>query len=234
MSDNRNQINHLRKENKTIAAKLKMLKKPTAGQRPSGPAHLAQEEIQAAVKKRNLLRHQVKQKEERYAEVEKKLKELALEERHASKTKGGASTEMQRLRALENSLDKANIKAQEAQHIKRTYEQIISQLEKDRLQFDGTIATLEKAVEARKQELVQLESMCTDACMARDQARQTLVQREETLATERKTREEEKARMTQMADERRRQYEAMEKRLRMASAGTPAPKGGGCAANASC
>lgn len=61
--------------------------------------------------------------------------------------------------------------------------------------------------------------MCTDACLARDQARQALAAREADLAKARAERETEKQAVNTLAEERRRQFEAMEKRLRLASAG---------------
>jgi chromosome segregation ATPase len=223
LSENREAINALRKENKTIAAKLKMLKRP-GDAKPAGSQHQLQEAAQSAIQKRNSLRHQLQKKQRKLKEMQNQLQELDLEEAHRGRNSGGTSAEMQRVRALENQLDKANIKAQEAQHIKRTYEQIISQLEKDRLQFDSTISKLEKALESRKQELVHLEAMCNDANAARDKARQALQQREAALAQARKEQEAEKAKLSALAEERRRQYEAMEKRLRLASAGTSGPK----------
>ena len=61
--------------------------------------------------------------------------------------------------------------------------------------------------------------MCNDACLARDQARQALAARESDLTKARAEREAEKQSVNALAEERRRQFEAMEKRLRLASAG---------------
>jgi chromosome segregation ATPase len=115
------------------------------------------EKIHSAKMKLNTLRHQAQQKEERLTELQKKLGEMQREESAQSRDREGGSSEMQRLRTLENSLDKANIKAQEAQHIGRTYKEIIHKLQQDRLQFDATITKLEKTLEGRKQELTDLE-----------------------------------------------------------------------------
>ncbi|EDQ92430.1 uncharacterized protein MONBRDRAFT_14147, partial [Monosiga brevicollis MX1] len=227
MNDNRAEITRLRKENKTMAAQLKQLKKPAVAHRASGPVALTQGEIQTVVKKRNTLRHQIKQAKAKHEAQLKVLRELEVEGDFVNNEGGAASSEMQQIRRLENNLDKANIKAQEAQHIKQTYLKIIDQLQKDRLQFDQTISGLEKTLEGRKQELAQLEAMCQDACAARDAARNALAQKEIELADQRKARETEKAQLSAQVEERRRQYEAMEKRLRMASASQNRKNAGG-------
>lgn len=61
--------------------------------------------------------------------------------------------------------------------------------------------------------------MCVDACKSRDGSRKELAAKENEVTQTRKQRDEEKARLKTLAEERRRQFEAMEKRLRMASAG---------------
>jgi len=65
-----------------------------------------------------------------------------------------------------------------------------------------------------RHQLANLESMCTDAQMARNHSKATLAQLEATLAQERAERQAEKARLNALADERRRQYDAMERRIR--------------------
>lgn len=116
-----------------------------------------QEKITNTKMKRNSLRHQAKQKEQRLEELQKQLHELELEEVHQQKNNGGGSPEMQKLRTLENRLDKATIKFNEAQHVGKTYKQIIRKLEQDRLHFDNTISELEKTLAQRKEELVRVE-----------------------------------------------------------------------------
>jgi hypothetical protein len=61
--------------------------------------------------------------------------------------------------------------------------------------------------------------MLSDAAAARDAARTELVKTEQDSATARIAREQEKKRLQALAEERRRQYEALEKRLRLASVG---------------
>ncbi|EGD81976.1 hypothetical protein PTSG_02660 [Salpingoeca rosetta] len=217
---NKDKIAKLKKENKQLTQKLKdiKLKFNTHVVEETGTNSM-QEKITKTKMRRNTLRHEAKQKEKRLEELKKQLHELTLEEAHQQKNSGGASQESQKLRTLENRLDKANIKFNEAQHVGKTYKQIIRKLEQDRLHFDNSITELEKTLSQRKEELVRVEAMCVDACKARDEARKHLAAKEKEISTARKKRDEEKSRLKALAEERRRQFEAMEKRLRMASAG---------------
>lgn len=119
-----------------------------------------EDKILSTVNKRNTLRHQAAQKAKRLEQMKQHLHDLELEEAHQEQNSGGASTEMQQLRTLENRLDKATIKFNEAQHVGKTYKQIISKLEQDRLHFDNSISGLEKTLDQRKEELIRLEVCC--------------------------------------------------------------------------
>ena len=63
------------------------------------------------------------------------------------------------------------------------------------------------------------QAMLGDASTARDTARADLTKLEQDTHSARHAREQEKKRLQTLAEERRRQYEAMEKRLRLASVG---------------
>ena len=69
----------------------------------------------------------------------------------------GESPEAQRLRGLENNLDKANMKCQEAEHIASAYRAIIDKLQQERLLFDGKIVSLEQTIQSRKADIANLE-----------------------------------------------------------------------------
>ena len=77
----------------------------------------------------------------------------------------------QTLRALENRLDKANLKLHEAEHINRTYLAIREQMIKDSLTFGNDLDALEADIEKQKQELKELQVMNNDAQVSRDAAK---------------------------------------------------------------
>eukprot|EP00056_Hartaetosiga_gracilis_P007200 m.105236 g.105236 ORF g.105236 m.105236 type:complete len:503 (-) comp12652_c0_seq4:1755-3263(-) len=215
---NKELIASLKKENKALTQNVKEAKTMARSQSAVTRKDPLVKRLTSSKTKANDLKHSAQQKEKRIEKLQKQLKELQLEEEHQVKANGGASNDMQRLRTLENSLDKTLIKMEEAQHVGKTYNKIIKKLEQDRLQFDNSITKVEKAIEHRKQELVTLEAMCKDACANRDVARAELQKKEKNLAKARKEREEEKKKLKVMAEDRRRQFEAMEKRMRIASA----------------
>ena len=53
---------------------------------------------------------------------------------------------MQKIRDLENRLDKANLKCKEAEHIRKTYEQIKAKLEQEHSTFEITLNELEQDI----------------------------------------------------------------------------------------
>ena len=70
--------------------------------------------------------------------------------------------------------------------------------------------------------------MYVDANLVRDATRRELAQREAEMAESRAKRDAEKQRLDMEAEERRKQYDLIEKRLRLASASDKADAGGAC------
>ena len=52
----------------------------------------------------------------------------------------------QKLRSLENRLDKANLKCKEAEHIQKTYLQIKAKLEDEHKTFENTLDDMENDI----------------------------------------------------------------------------------------
>lgn len=90
---------------------------------------------------------------------------------------------------LENRLDKAMIKYNETQSIKKTYELIVKRLQEERLTFDNQLSSFEKALRAKKQDAAELELMSRDANHAKDVAKAELARFEQQINEERKQRE---------------------------------------------
>eukprot|EP01029_Cantina_marsupialis_P026503 TRINITY_DN7150_c0_g1_i1.p1 TRINITY_DN7150_c0_g1~~TRINITY_DN7150_c0_g1_i1.p1 ORF type:complete len:560 (+),score=192.84 TRINITY_DN7150_c0_g1_i1:72-1751(+) len=79
-----------------------------------------------------------------------------------------------KIRLLENRLDKAMIKYNEAQSIKRTYEQIVKRLKEERVNFDNQLAAIEKTHAAKVQDLEELKMVSVDAMRAQGAAQTEL------------------------------------------------------------
>lgn len=143
------------------------------------------------MKRRNTIQHQKEARLQALAALEAELKKMEVEENSLSSFTAGDSSDAQRLRLLENRLDKVVIKNNESKFIRKTYQSIIQKLQdvsqicssyfganlifeynkltlQERLGFDNELTALEKAIDKRKKDLKDLESMCADAQQARD------------------------------------------------------------------
>lgn len=110
--------------------------------------------------------------------MQDKLKELQLEENDLKKLQSGAGAKvskkatdpMRRQRILENRLDKAMLKFNEAMSIKKTYEIILKRLHEERIGYDKQLASLEQAIKAKECDLQELLLLSHDAQHAKDLA----------------------------------------------------------------
>ena len=74
------------------------------------------------------------------------------------------------IRSLENKLDKAMIKYNEAQSIRKTYEQIVRRLKEERVGFDNQLAAIERTLSAKQRDYDELLLLSGDANHARESA----------------------------------------------------------------
>ncbi|VDP20760.1 unnamed protein product [Echinostoma caproni] len=153
-----------------------------------------------AMKKYNALRHMTVQKEEKIEELKKTYHELFQAIADNQATTAGTNKEGKRLRELENRLDKANLKHQEAEHIRRTYMQIKDKLQDEQLTYGHSLDALEKQIKAAQDELVELQVMYNDAVIARDAAQKELKYQEEVIANDRRRRDAELSSMKRVAE----------------------------------
>ncbi|KAA0190435.1 Coiled-coil domain-containing protein [Fasciolopsis buskii] len=153
-----------------------------------------------AMKKYNALRHMTIQKEERIEEVKKSYQELLQAITDSQATAAGTNKEGKRLRELENRLDKAHLKHQEAEHIRRTYLQIKDKLQEEELTYGHSLNALEKQIKLAKDELMELQVMYNDAVLARDASQKELKFQEEVIANDRRRREAELSSMKRIAE----------------------------------
>ena len=93
------------------------------------------------------------------------------------------------IRQLENRLDKALVKFNEASSISQTYEQIIKRLTNERIGFDGQIAGLDLSLKQKEKDLDELILMSHDAGAAKEKAKAELMQVDAQLTKERAERE---------------------------------------------
>lgn len=74
---------------------------------------------------------------------------------------------VKRIKLLENKLDKAMIKYNEAMSIRRTYEQILTRLKEERAGYDNQIAAIQKSLKAKLHDLGEFKLLLQDSKQAR-------------------------------------------------------------------
>lgn len=72
-----------------------------------------------------------------------------------------------RIKMLENKLDKAMIKYNEAMSIKRTYEQILNRLKEERSGFDNQVSAIQKSLKAKQHDCNEFMLLLQDAKQAK-------------------------------------------------------------------
>ena len=80
------------------------------------------------------------------------------------------SPALRKIRTLENRLDKAMVKHNEAASIDKTYESIVQRLKDERVTFDAQLRAVEDAVKSKTLDLDQLHTMAVEARAAKEEA----------------------------------------------------------------
>lgn len=125
----------------------------------------ATQQVNKARKQHDDLRHRVLSQTTLLEELKDEVKDLELESR---KSTSEDTPETRKIRMLENRLDKAMIKFNEAQSIRKTYEQIVKRLKDERIGFDNQLAAIERALAAKHHDYDELVLLSTDAAHSRD------------------------------------------------------------------
>merc|ERR1719393_745460 len=102
-----------------------------------------------------------------------------------------ASPQMRQIRVLENRLDKAMIKYNEAQSIRKTYEQIVKRLKEERVGFDNQLHAIERTLKGKERDYEELLLLSHDAYHAKEMAQAELHRFEQGVMEERNQRDKE-------------------------------------------
>lgn len=176
------------------------------------------------LKRLNALKHQTEIRRKRLEEVklqhgQKQQEALSLQtmddgsaEEAQSSSAGNEDPPQQNLRILENRLEKAQLKSQEAEHIMNVYLKLKSKMQEESLTFQTQLDQLEAEILRLRQELKDLKVMNCDAHQCRDAARMELQQHEEIIYRERREREMILQDYKKQAEERKANAERAERR----------------------
>jgi len=123
--------------------------------------------------------------------------------------------EMRQIRVLENRLDKAMIKFNEAQSIRKTYEQIVKRLREERVGFDNQLASIEQTLKAKEHDYEELLLLSHDAYHAKEMAQAELHRFEQGVMEERNQRDKEVQEKKALVQQRVEMNQRLEQRERM-------------------
>ncbi|KAI9333330.1 hypothetical protein BDR26DRAFT_898591 [Obelidium mucronatum] len=171
---NKEEIGHLRSQNKEISESIARIKKHDMDSQTLRSSMTELEKFDQRIceihRKYDELQAEARMKEDKLLEMRDQLADL---KREAELVKSNVqdSPQAKEIRMLENRLDKAMIKYNEAQSIRKTYEHIVKRLQDERLTFDNQLATFEKTLKAKKQDSLELEMMSRDANHAKEVAK---------------------------------------------------------------
>ena len=109
-------------------------------------------------------RNNKKKSQEAFNQLNKKLEELKSEAKFINDDN---NPYVKRIKLLENKLDKAMIKYNEAMSIRRTYEQILTRLKEERAGYDNQIAAIQKSLKNKIHDLNEFKLLLQDSKQAK-------------------------------------------------------------------
>jgi len=192
LKQNKDMVDTLRKEGKELRAALQSMSKDRGGAETSAIHEAELVKVEQALtllrQKHNQVRCGNTSKDKALQQLEDELRDL---QRSSSRPAHEANPLMRQIRTLENRLDKAMIKYNEAQSIRKTYDQIVKRLKEERVNFDNQLGAIEATLHAKEHDYEELLLMSHDASHAKDVARAELAKLQSLVSEERKAREKE-------------------------------------------
>lgn len=119
-------------------------------------------------------------KKEHLRQLQDKYNEVAKDQNggNASQSSSGMldddHPQMRTIRVMENRLDKAMIKYNEAMSIKKAYELIVKRLREERIGYDNQLTAIEQSLKGKESDFQELIILSQDASYAKDQAEKEL------------------------------------------------------------
>lgn len=168
--ENLEEIKNLKKEYEKVKSEVIELRKKTlynTGSRvksASGNSENENSEINLLRLKLDYVRNEKNKSREEWKRTDERLKELKSESKYLGDDN---NPYMKKIKMLENKLDKAMIKYNEAMSIRRTYEQILARLKEERAGYDNQIMAIQKSLKAKEYDCDEFKALLQDATQAR-------------------------------------------------------------------
>ena len=177
MKSNKALVGQLREENKEVRRALAAIQREHAAANKAGMSTDQEEmedmarEVHHLRKKHDTLVSGTSKHADRLTKLQGIAHTLELESQKPSEEDTPLT---RKIRMLENRLDKAMIKYNEAQSIRKTYEQIVKRLKEERVGFDNQLAAIECTLAAKQHDYEELLLLSGDANHAKEIAVQEL------------------------------------------------------------
>ena len=211
-ASNKEDIRKLREENKELRQKLAQLQRTTSQDDESQEKRHIEREVEKLRKGNDNLKVKSTRCRQELEELRDSVKGLELDSRRPHMEDNEYT---RNIRSLENKLDKAMIKYNEAQSIRKTYEQIVKRLKEERVGFDNQLAAIERTLAAKQRDYEELLLLSGDANHARESALGELDRVRAGYEEERQRREKELRERHQVVQIRRQMLERMRQREKM-------------------
>lgn len=208
---NKEIIKQMREENKTLRGSVSQLRNES----PPSTEKLVEEkmhELNLLKNRLDTLKGDIKKGDEDLFLMTEKMADM---NSIVSQAKSDNTPEMRQIRVLENRLDKAMIKYNEAQSIRKTYEQIVKRLKEERVGFDNQLAAIEQTLKAKEHDYEELLLLSHDAYHAKEMAQAELHRFEQGVMEERNQRDKEVQEKKALVQQRVEMNQRLEQRERM-------------------
>eukprot|EP01060_Flectonema_neradi_P040884 TRINITY_DN9480_c0_g1_i1.p1 TRINITY_DN9480_c0_g1~~TRINITY_DN9480_c0_g1_i1.p1 ORF type:complete len:525 (+),score=142.56 TRINITY_DN9480_c0_g1_i1:93-1667(+) len=224
-------VNVLRRENKEFKKNLRAIQDEKKSEKESVQGHIQDKELsqldQRIIQLRKTLdeyKHQNDVRQQQTDSLREQLRNIELVKPDVLDMDPGLS---RKIRMLENRLDKSMIKYNEAQAIRKTYEQIVKRLKEERIGFDNQLAAIERTLKAKDHDYQELLSMSHDAIHANAISKAELAQFRAAYEEERRQKDIELSERKQAVQKRidqTQRLERKEKHTKQREAEAAAPK----------
>lgn len=211
-SANKDEIKKLRDENKTLRKKYAQLQRTTTMDSEKDEKKQIEREVERLRKIRDEFSMKAARTKKELDGIKDHMKDLELDSKRPHMEDNEYT---RRIRSLENKLDKAMIKFNEAQSIRKTYEQIVRRLNEERVGFDNQLAAIERTLAAKQRDYEELLLLAGDSTHARESALGELERVRTGYEEERKRREKELRERHQVVQLRRQMLERMKQREKL-------------------
>ena len=187
---NKEALAKLKTENKDLRSTLSNLMSDQGRNTGSSEVRTLEKDVDVQRRKHDDVKNKLRERQKQVDGMQDKLKDL---EKEISKVKNDDTPLTRNIRTLENRLDKAMIKYNEAQSIHKTYEQIVKRLKEERIGFDNQLAAIERTLKAKEKDLEELVLMSHDAQHSKEVAKGELLKLEYQLMEEKRQRDKDLA-----------------------------------------